>query len=71
MVDEAKKFWLENYEKSEGGLFKQLWDFYIGGYFIKRKENEYEREWRLIYTAINLEEYCLLSHSVPDEVHAR
>ena len=68
MVDRAKKFWLENYEKSEGELFKQLGDFYIRGYFIKRKENEYEREWRLVYTGINLGEYCLIPHSVPDEV---
>lgn len=68
MVDRAKKFWIENYEKSEEKLSKQLGDFYIRGYFIKRKENEYEREWRLVYTGINLEEYCLISQPVPDDV---
>lgn len=68
MVDMAKEFWLENHEKSEEELFKQLGDFYIRGYFVKRKENEYEREWRLVYTGINLEEYCLIPRSVPDEV---
>ena len=68
MLDRAKKFWLENSEKSEEELSKQLGNFYIKGYFIKRKENEYEREWRLAYTGINLEEYCLIPRSVPDEV---
>lgn len=68
MLDRSKNFWVENSEKSEEDLLKLLGDFYINGYFIKRKENAYEREWRLAYTGIGLEDYCLIPHAVPDEV---
>lgn len=68
MLDRAKEFWLVNSQKSEDELHKELENFYINGYFIKRKENEYEREWRLAYTGINLNEYCLIPCSVSDEV---
>lgn len=68
MMERAKKFWLENSERPEGELVKQLMNFYIMGYFIKRKENSYEREWRLVYTKLNLEDFSLMPRSVQDEV---
>lgn len=68
LLDRAKEFWLVNSRKSETELHKELENFYINGYFIKRKENEYEREWRLAYTGINLNEYFLIPCSVSNEV---
>lgn len=68
MVDRANRFWIKNSEKSEEELSKQLGDFYIDGYFIKRKENAYEREWRLAYTDVNLENYCLIPPTIPKEI---
>lgn len=70
MFDRAKEFWHENFGKPEEELHKKLEDFYINGYFIKRKENAYEKEWRLAYTGIDLKEHCLVPHSVPNEVDA-
>ncbi len=66
----ARKFWKENKEKSEEDLTALLKDFFINGYFIKRAENSFEKEWRLAYIGLNLESYSILTQTVPDEIDA-
>lgn len=70
MNKKAKEFWLENCKKTEDEIVKQVAEFYLNGYFIKRFENHYEREWRLAYTGLFFENYCLFPKSVPKEIDA-
>ena len=45
-----------------------LQSFFMNGYFIKRIENRNEKEWRLVYTGLDLSPYLLCSPSVPAEI---
>lgn len=68
MLDRAKQFWRNHKTDSPEELQDALQKYYVNGYFLKRSENSYEREWRLIYTGLNLRDYSLLPPDVPKEI---
>ena len=68
MIERYCKFWKRHIDINEISIGDDLRKEYIEGYFIKRPENHYESEWRLIYTGLNLEKYTILAPDVPDEI---
>ncbi len=67
--ERAINFWKDCVNDDEKIIRKKLSEFYINGYFIKRKENFFEREWRLIYSGIDLSKYILIQPKTPDMVN--
>lgn len=57
MLEKYAGFWEAHIDDSDEELMKALNEQYLNGYFIKRKENSYEREWRLIYTGLKMDDY--------------
>lgn len=70
MLEKYSSFWQEHKNDTEDNLKKALREQYLEGYFIKRPENAYEKEWRLVFTGLNLEEYTIISPEVPNELDA-
>lgn len=68
LIERYCMFWRKHIACDDNSLLKALREEYINGYFIKRCENSFEREWRLVYTGLNLEDYTLFSPSIPDEL---
>lgn len=57
---------------TDESLQAALSEQYICGYFTKREENSYEKEWRLIYTGFSMKNYNTprLEPEIPDELDA-
>lgn len=68
MVDKSMQFWKDNMDKTDDVITELLMEFYIDGYFIKRAENKYEREWRLVYTGVVLSDYLVIPRQVPEQL---
>ena len=68
MQNRAEAFWLENMDKCDEDIQKAIEKFYLDGYFIKREENAFEQEWRIIYEGLSLESYGIFPHNVPKEI---
>ena len=68
MLERYCDFWKSHIDADEDSIDADLRKEYLEGYFIKRPENSYEREWRLIYTGLNLENYTILAPDVPNEI---
>ena len=70
MLEKYCEFWKNHINDNEEALKDALSEQYFNGYFIKRKENAFEREWRLIYSGLRLDDYCILSPQVPENMNA-
>lgn len=72
LVRQQQEFWRIHLGDTNEALQAALREQYICGYFMKREENSYEKEWRLIYTGFSLEKYMFprLEPEVPSELDA-
>lgn len=72
LVRQQQEFWRIHLGDTNEALQAALREQYICGYFMKREENSYEKEWRLIYTGFSLEKYMIpgLEPEVPSELDA-
>ncbi len=67
MLKKYMKFWKEQLQdrnditQDENDKLKEaIRKQYMEGYFIKRQENAFEKEWRLVYRELNLQEYSTI-----------
>ena len=60
-------FWNECISLSKEEIVDRIKKYYRDGYFIKHKENEYEKEWRRASVEVDLSEYIILGRKVSDE----
>ena len=70
LLKEYKEFWLAHKDDEEEELISEIDKQYINGYFIKREENSYECEWRLVYTGVDLRSYSVFEQEVPENIDA-
>ncbi|WP_034464907.1 DUF2971 domain-containing protein [Butyrivibrio fibrisolvens] len=70
LIDKYKRFWLSHVDDEDSKLKNEILKEYKDGYFIKRRENNYENEWRLIYTGLDLDDFLLMPENVPESIDA-
>lgn len=67
MITKYKAFWKSHIQSQEDELKNAIEKQYLEGYFIKRPENAYEREWRLVYKGLNFGDYLLVPPRSPEK----
>ena len=72
LIYRQQEFWRTHLGDTDESLQAALSEQYICGYFTKREENSYEKEWRLIYTGFSMKNYNMprLEPEIPDELDA-
>lgn len=70
MLTKYRAFWKSHIQSQEAELKDAIEKQYLEGYFIKRPENAYEKEWRLVYEGLNFRDYLLIPPKVPENICA-
>ena len=72
LIYRQQEFWRTHLGDTDESLQAALSEQYICGYFTKREENSYEKEWRLIYTGFSMKNYNMprLEPEISDELDA-
>lgn len=72
LIYRQQEFWRTHLGDTDESLQAALREQYICGYFTKREENSYEKEWRLIYAGFSMKNYNMpgLEPEMPEELDA-
>ena len=68
LLERYSIFWKNQKDADESAIVDALKEKYLEGYFIKHPENSFEKEYRLVYTGLNLGDYTILSQEIPEKI---